>query len=297
MVDWSPIKLKFTLGIGALCSVAIIGELSQNAIPAWLAVGIAVFPFAVFVFADPGDVRHSVARFLQVGASLWYLAVNSVLVVLFLLGGDLNRGWPILLIGLAVGAVPCLIVLGRAVVPGLTEKPDRENEVVLPLDTTMGTMDLSEPVVYRPRMGKTLLLLLVSSAFVAGGMLMIHEGRPFGWVAVAFFGLGLIVFALQLLPNSSYLRVSSSGIEIGGLWRSHQYKWSDISHFYTGCIGPNKMVLIAFAPSYEQAQTARNVARTLTGAEGALPDTYGFTAEALAAHLNRWKAAHTQADT
>ena len=44
------------------------------------------------------------------------------------------------------------------------------------------------------------------------------------------------------------------------------------------------------------ARTARNVSQALTGAEGALPDTYGFTAEALAAHLNEWKAAHAQTE-
>ena len=58
-------------------------------------------------------------------------------------------------------------------------------------------------------------------------------------------------------------------------------------------IGSNKMVLMAFAPTYQHAQIGRTVAKALTGTEGALPDTYGFTAEALAERLNCWKVAHT----
>jgi hypothetical protein len=136
MIKWSPAKLKLTLSIGTLCNAALISELFQNIIPAWLAVGIGMFPFAVFVFADPDDLPRSIARLLRVGASLWYLAVNSVLVVLFLFSG-LKVGWYIIFIGLAIGAIPCLIVLGRAVIPEPTEEekrflnPERDNGLPL----------------------------------------------------------------------------------------------------------------------------------------------------------------------
>ena len=148
MIRWSPIKLKFTLGIGSLASIALLSELSQKAIPAWLAVGIVILPLVVFLFADPDDIPRSVAQVLQVGASLWYLVVNSILAVLFVMAG-LKGGWWLMFIFLAVGAIPCLIVIGRAVVP--VEEPARENDILLPLDTTMGRIDFSQPVVYRPR--------------------------------------------------------------------------------------------------------------------------------------------------
>jgi hypothetical protein len=289
MIRWSPVKLKFTLGVGSLGSIAILSELSQKAIPTWLAVGIVILPFAVFVFADPDDLPRSVARFLQVGASLWYLVVNSALVVLSVSGG-MKVGWWLMFILMAIGAIPCLIVIGRVVVP--PEEPWRETDALLPLDTPMGATAFSEPVVYRPKKGKFFLLLLLCLAFVACGTLMIQQGQWIGWLAVAFFGLGMIVFTVQLLFDASYLRVSSSGIEICGILRKHSYKWSDISHFYAGNIGPNKMVLFDFSATFKQAQMGRAVAKSLTGAEGALPDTYGFTAEALADHLNQWSVAH-----
>jgi len=295
MIQWSPTKLKLTLGIGSLGGVAILSELSQKTIPAWLAVGIVILPLAVFVFADPDDVPRFVARLLQIGASLWYLVVNSFLAAWLVSGGP-KAGWWLMLAFLVIGAIPCLIVIARAVVSAPHDEIEGENESRLPSESPFPSVDFSQPAVYRPKMGTTLLLLLACCLFVAGGVWMIQEGQLMGWLVAAFFGLGLIVIPLQLVPSFSFLKVSSSGIEIRSLWRCHEYKWSDISHFYTGCVGKNKMVLIAFAPSYQQAQTARKVARALSGAEGALPDTYGFTAEALAEYLNAWKAAHARVD-
>ena len=249
MIRWSPAKLKLTLGIGSLASIALLSELTQKAIPAWLAVGIVIMPLAVFVFADPDDIPRSIAQFLQVGASLWYLAVNSTLAVLFVVSG-LKVGWWLMFIFLAVGAIPCLIVIGRAVIREPTEEeksllnPKRDNGP--PWEMTTQRNNFSEPVVYRPKKTKVFLFLLLSLAFVACGLLMVHDGQGIGWLVVAFFGLGLIVFTLQLLPNCSCLRVSPSGIEIRSLWRAKRYEWSDISHFFAGYIGPNKMVLSTF---------------------------------------------------
>ena len=135
------------------------------------------------------------------------------------------------------------------------------------------------------------LFLLLCLAFVACGVLMIQDGKAFGWITVAFFGMCAAVFAMRLLSNRSYLRVSSSGIEIRSLWRTWRFRWSDISHFYAGCIGPNKMVLFDFSLAYQRAKVSRSVSKAIAGAEGCLPDTYGFTAEALAEHLNQWMVA------
>jgi hypothetical protein len=51
------------------------------------------------------------------------------------------------------------------------------------------------------------------------------------------------------------------------------------------------MVLFDFSLSYHQVHATRSVSKAITGAEATLPDTYGFTAEALADHLNRQQLA------
>jgi len=144
-------------------------------------------------------------------------------------------------------------------------------------------------VVYRPRKWKLFLQLLLSSALLACGIVIIGEGAAFGWVVSGVFGLCAGVLLLQFMPNCAYLRVSLGGLEIRSLFRSHTLDWEDIDQFYAGRVGKNKMVLVKFAASCQKAQTAKALARKMTGAEGALPDTYGFAAEALADHLNHWK--------
>lgn len=71
MIDWSPTKLKFTLGIGSLASVALLGELAQKAIPAWMAVGIVI----------PTTHRFSCDRHDQIVRSGEVLAVAVIQII------------------------------------------------------------------------------------------------------------------------------------------------------------------------------------------------------------------------
>jgi hypothetical protein len=38
MIEWSENKLRFTSGIGALCTVGLLSELSRERLPVWIAV-------------------------------------------------------------------------------------------------------------------------------------------------------------------------------------------------------------------------------------------------------------------
>ena len=68
-------------------------------------------------------------------------------------------------------------------------------------------MDLGQTLSLHPRRAKLVGWLLVSTGFVVGSLWMVRAGQWFGWVGVTFFGLGVVVFVLQLLPNSTYLRM------------------------------------------------------------------------------------------
>jgi hypothetical protein len=69
-------------------------------------------------------------------------------------------------------------------------------------------------VLLRPSKKGTLGLLLICSAFVAAGVWMASEGEMIGWFASCFFGLGVLVAIVQLLPNSSHLHLTESGLEV-----------------------------------------------------------------------------------
>ena len=49
------------------------------------------------------------------------------------------------------------------------------------------------------------------------------------------------------------------------------------------------MVAFNFSQKYRQQRFARKLSSMIGGYEGALPDTYGKTAEELAALMNEWR--------
>lgn len=156
------------------------------------------------------------------------------------------------------------------------------------------TTDAPDTLLLRPSRIKNLLLLAVSAAFTVGGTTMIRDSRSMGWFVVVFFGLCTLVAVILLLPNSSYLRLTRDGLETRSLFRSSKLQWTDVAAFRAGRIGLNAMVLIEYAPSYPRVRRGRAVAAALTGAEGALPDTYGRSAKALASLLNEWRVRASQ---
>jgi hypothetical protein len=114
MINWSPNTLKVTLGIGALFTTALLGELSHQKISVWVALTINMGPFCIFLFATPGEMRRSIVLSLQVLASLWYLLLAACLAILFFVRGEKIPGWPFLFVGIFPGCVPCLVVLWKA---------------------------------------------------------------------------------------------------------------------------------------------------------------------------------------
>lgn len=146
----------------------------------------------------------------------------------------------------------------------------------------------------RPSKIGTLGLLLVCSLFVAIGVWMGSRNELMGWFVASFFGLGIIVAAVQFLPNASYLLLTADGFEIRTLYRTSFRFWNEVEYFSTVTVKHNgmavkSMVAITFAEHYDKAKMMRGISRAIAGCEGALPDTYGMKAEQLAELLNEWK--------
>jgi hypothetical protein len=113
MIAWSNNQLKFTSGIGALGTVALLADTSTQALPPWLAVGLAMLPILIFLFVQPGETRDSIVLPLQVLASLWYLSLAVILSYLFFNLDEKPKGWPVYFICLAIGSIPSIVVLKR----------------------------------------------------------------------------------------------------------------------------------------------------------------------------------------
>ena len=148
------------------------------------------------------------------------------------------------------------------------------------------------PMRLRSSRAKASLLLLGCSVFVVAGVVVLRVAPIAGYAAIAFFGLGVVVGLIQLLPNSSYLELEERGFTICNLFRKSFLPWQEIAEFFPMTVGGSgrPMVAVRFAPGSKVSATVRTFAVAIGGAEGALPDTYGRSAAELAELLNRVRA-------
>tara|TARA_Y100000294_G_scaffold140028_1_gene133668 strand:+ start:45 stop:509 length:465 start_codon:yes stop_codon:yes gene_type:complete len=142
--------------------------------------------------------------------------------------------------------------------------------------------------ILRPSRLKIIALLLVCLAFTSIGTFMILDEETMGWFVSIFSGLGVVVFIIQLLPNASYLMLTSEGFEVKSLFRGNFTKWEDVTGFAAGRISSNKTVVFNYRKTHQKYKVGKQIARGLAGVEGALPDTYGMKAKDLAALMNEW---------
>jgi hypothetical protein len=158
-------------------------------------------------------------------------------------------------------------------------------------------MAMSKAIRLYPSRTKWIVGAVACAIMSAAGIWVITDGNWFGYVATAFFGLGLVVSLILLWPTSSFLELDESGFLIRNLFRDSRMSWTDIEFFEARRLGVRKMVTLKFAPQYTDSPSGRAIANALSGAEGALPDTYGRSAEELALMLNEYVQKHRQSAT
>jgi hypothetical protein len=153
---------------------------------------------------------------------------------------------------------------------------------------TEGTL----PVTFYPKRSSAVWLLLGCTAFVAVGVwLGISKGDWMGFLCAGFFGLGIPVAVIQLMPGSTFLRLDSTGITFASMFKEKSLPWAVFQEFFvvtmrqTG-VKVHETVGFNFVPTYDRARAGRAVARFISHCEGALPNTYGMKAEELAHILN-----------
>jgi hypothetical protein len=151
---------------------------------------------------------------------------------------------------------------------------------------------MQEQKIFYPNKLKTFFLFLVCLIFVWSSLFLSDSSKS--WTSAIFFGLGVIVFGIKLVPNSTYLKLTKEGFEIKSLYKSSFYTWNEVGLFEVTNIQFNKMIVFNFSPNYKKHKKSRKFAAFLSkGFEGALPTTYSKNAYDLAKILNDWKLRHS----
>jgi hypothetical protein len=71
--------------------------------------------------------------------------------------------------------------------------------------------------------------------------------------------------------------------------------WSQVQSFRPINVALQRFVAWNYTPEYWKLQSLRKVNVAISGAEAALPDTYGMSAAALATLMEELRAKHTNA--
>ena len=143
--------------------------------------------------------------------------------------------------------------------------------------------------ILKPKATKTILLGIVCLAFFVGGILIAKEESLKGWLIASFFGLGFIVFIIQLIPGSTQLTLTKEGFIMTSLFRSHFTKWSDVKVFKIGYLGRNKAVMFDYVDNHTKYEFGKIVSKSLSNSHGALASNYGLKVTELLNLLNDWK--------
>ncbi len=118
-----------------------------------------------------------------------------------------------------------------------------------------------------------------SLVFVVLGFWMRSDHPVSGYVSIVFFGVCVLVFCVNLLPNSSYLRLAGEGFTVCSTFRSRFIEWRHVGTFGVTRVGTRKMV--GWDPSHP-VSTLGKTNQVMCGYASALPDTYGLRPEELA---------------
>ena len=139
------------------------------------------------------------------------------------------------------------------------------------------------PLILKPSKIKNIILILISVGFISLGITLLEKNLLIAVLNIVFFGICLIIFIINLLPNSSYLTIDEKGIEMKNLFRTTFIPWQAVSGFKTKLISVNK--LVTFTIDEKLLESSK-----MKGKTGAFPDTYGMSANNLANLLNEYKA-------
>ena len=150
---------------------------------------------------------------------------------------------------------------------------------------------LPETMTLRPSRVRWLLLLIVAVVLSSAAVWAMEDSFPaMRWVVGLFFGVAAVIAVLNVIGVASRLELKRDGFTCVTLFRSFTRAWKDCSTFDPVRVGVNKFV--GFTSAEDDAAKPKLAAanKHMIGHSGMLPDTYGLSAEDLAALMNRFRA-------
>lgn len=148
----------------------------------------------------------------------------------------------------------------------------------------------------RPREGKWFGIFAISLVLALVGVGFATDGETsrwmawMGWFFAGFLALCALVSLIALFSDGSYLDLSREGFVVCSLFRRLPLiPWNAVSNFRAEWIPPARLVVFDAERDLRLHPRLAAFSKAAFGASNCLPDTYGRSAEELAALMNKWK--------
>ena|GEM_PF-2338981 len=150
---------------------------------------------------------------------------------------------------------------------------------------------LPDTMMLKPDRLRWLVVFLICAAFIAIAIWLGPEREPLVFYgAGGFFLLCALIATPLMFGVGSSLTLDREGFSCRTLFRTFRREWRECPAFYPVSTGLRKFV--GFTTEQDEAAHPKLAAanRTMIGASGMLPDTFGLDAEGLSDLLNRFRA-------
>jgi len=216
---------------------------------------------------------------------LWLAAITGALATAFFVWMLLTPGYGDAVIAVFAG-LSAAIALGAAV--PLWRRRRRRRTTAAAARPTVGGAELE---LLRPGRRRWILVGFICAAFVAVAIwLQVLDGVNGGLLFVGlFFGAGLLVAALQLVPGVSWLRIMTEGLVVRHLGRVRTYSWQGTDNFRVFAVRTQSFVGWDTCDDAPPGVQGSKLSRLLSGVDDSLPDTYGEDADEFAQRLQRYR--------
>jgi hypothetical protein len=140
-----------------------------------------------------------------------------------------------------------------------------------------------------PSRKKWLLVFLGSAPFYRHWLLDGHGGTKTRLVGILVFAAFAAVAGAMLLPGAGSLSLNADGFVTISLFRRWHALWQDATAFHVVRIPPSGQRMVVYDDRTAQGVVAKLNA-AVAGYAAGLPDTYGLSADELAALMTSWRS-------
>jgi hypothetical protein len=147
-----------------------------------------------------------------------------------------------------------------------------------------------KPLTLYPSRSKYFILFVVSAlGFYMSVVLAKQDSTATIWFCVVFCTVCAIVFATYLVPGSASLTLDADGFRVKQFYFVRKSRWQNVTSINVGDSPPSRIKFVRYNDTQWSGWRLARWETAALGYNAMLPDTYGMSADDLAALMTHWR--------